>query len=164
MAVTREIKDKALSKASAIFDDSKSAVFVHFSGLEGNVVKDMRAEMKKEGVDYTVAKKTLIKKAAGESSVKGDVPVLEGEIALAYSSTDETAAARLVKEFAGKTGNAVEIVGGFFEGEFKNKEEMNEIANIPSMDVLRGMFVNIINSPIQRTAIALSQIAAKKEA
>jgi len=39
---------------------------------------------------------------------------------------------------------------------------MNEIANIPSLDVLRGMFVNIINSPIQRTAIALGQIAEKK--
>jgi large subunit ribosomal protein L10 len=162
MAVTREIKDKALAKASSIFSDSKSAVFVHFSGLEGNVVKDMRAEMKKEGVDYTVAKKTLIKKAAGESSVKGDIPVLEGEIALAYSSTDETAAARLVKEFAGKTGGSVEIVGGVFEGEFKTKEQMNEIANIPSMDVLRGMFVNILNSPIQRTAIVLSEIAKSK--
>jgi len=164
MAVTRDIKDKALAKASSIFNDSKSAVFVHFSGLEGNVVKDMRAEMKKEGVDYTVAKKTLIKKAAGESSIKGDVPVLEGEIALAYSADDETAAARLVKEFAGKTDNAVEIVGGFFEGEFKTKEEMQEIANIPSMNVLRGMFVNILNSPIQRTAIVLSEIAKTKEA
>ena len=162
MAVTREIKEKALEKASAIFNDSKSAVFVHFSGLEGNVIKDMRSEMQNEGVGYTVAKKTLIKKAAGESSVKGDIPTLDGEIALAYSFDDMTAPARMVKEFAGKTGGKVEIIGGVFEGEFKNKAEMTEIANIPSLDVLRGMFVNIINSPIQRAAIVLNEIAKAK--
>jgi len=164
MAVTREIKDKALEKASKVFNEGKATVFVHFSGLDGNTVKDMRAEMKKEGVNYTVIKKTLIKKAAGESSVKGEIPALDGEIALAYSFEDLTAPGRLVKEFAGKTGGKIEILGGVFEGEFKTKEEMTEIANIPSLDVLRGMFVNIINSPIQRMAIVLDQIAQKKEA
>jgi len=164
MAVTREIKEKALEKASKIFNDGQATVFVHFSGLTGDDVKEMRAEMYKDGVGYTVAKKTLIKKAAGESSVNGEIPSLDGEIALAYSFDDMTAPARLVKQFAGKTDGKVEIVGGVFEGEFKNKEEMTEIANIPSLDVLRGMFVNIINSPIQRMAIVLDQIAAKKDA
>jgi len=165
MAVTREIKEKALKKATDIFDNGKAVVFVKFSGLGGNEVRDMRAEMKTDTVGYTVAKKTLIKKAAAESSVNGEIPELEnGEVALAYSFDELTAPARLVKEFSAKTGGKLEILGGVFEGEFKNKEEMTEIANIPSLDVLRGMFVNIINSPIQRMAIVLDQIAAKKEA
>ena len=162
MAVTREIKEKVLEKASKIFNEGEAVVFVHFSGLNGAEVKEMRSEMKKDGVGYTVAKKTLIKKAADESSLKGDLPELDGEIALAYSFNDMTAPARMVKEFAGKTGGKVEIVGGVFEGEFKNKAEMTEIANIPSLDTLRGMFVNIINSPIQRAAIVLNEIAKTK--
>jgi large subunit ribosomal protein L10 len=162
MAVTRQIKEKALEKANDIFANAQSAVFVHFSGLEGEEVRNMRAKMKDEGVGYSVIKKTLIKKAAADSKIDGELPVLDGEIALAYSEGDATAPARLVKEFAKVTGDKVEIVGGFFEGKFQDKAQMTEIANIPSLDVLRGMFVNVINSPIQRAAIALGQIAEKK--
>lgn len=163
MAVSKEIKEKALQKVKDIFDKSKSAVFVHFSGIEGNEIKDLRGDLKKEGVDYSVIKKTLIKKVAAESGLKGEIPQLDGEIALAYSQEDETAPARLVKEYSKKLNEKIEIVGGIFEKAFKNKDEMEEIANIPPMDVLRGMFVNILNSPIQRCAIALGQIAANKE-
>ena len=162
MAVTRQIKEKALEKANKIFAYASSAVFVHFSGIEGEEVRNMRAKMKDEGVGYSVIKKTLIKRAAGDSKIAGELPVLEGEIALAYSENDATAPARLVKEFAKSTGDKVEIVGGFFEGQFQDKAQMTEIANIPSLEVLRGMFVNVINSPIQRMAIALGQIAEKK--
>ena len=162
MAVTRQVKEEALKKANDIFANAQSAVFVHFSGIEGEEVRNMRAKMKEEGVGYNVIKKTLIKKAAENSSVEGELPVLDGEIALAYSETEATAPARLVKEFAKSTGGKVEIVGGVFEGKFQDKAQMTEIANIPSLDVLRGMFVNVINSPIQRMAIALGQIAEKK--
>ena len=162
MAVTRQVKEKALEKAREIFGNSESAVFVHFNAITGEEVRAMRAKMKEEGVGYSVIKKTLIKNAAESSEIEGELPVLDGEIALAYSESDATAPARLVKEFAKSTGNKVEIVGGFFEGKFQNKEEMTEIANIPSLDVLRGMFVNVINSPIQRTAIVLSEIAKTK--
>ncbi len=163
MAVSKEIKEKALAKAKDIFDKSKSTVFVHFSKLEGNEVKDLRSEFIKENVKYTVLKKTLIKKTASEAGLKGELPQLDGEIALAYSTEDATAPARLVQEFSKKINNKIEIVGGVFEKVFKNKEEMQEIASIPSLDVLRGMFVNVINSPIQRCAIALGQISEKKE-
>ena len=164
MAVTRQIKEKALAKAKEIFENSQAGVFVHFSGVGGEDTRIMRAKMQEAGVDYSMIKKTLIKNAANASGISGDIPELNGEIALAYSQTDPSAPGRLVKEFSKTLKDMISIEGGFFEGTFKNKAEMIEIANIPSLDVLRGMFVNVINSPIQRTAIALSEIAAKKEA
>lgn len=162
MAVTRQIKEKALAKANEIFQNSQSAVFVHFSGLGAEDARKMRAKMKESGVGYFVTKKTLIKNAAEASQISGDLPEMNGEIALAYSSVDATAPGRLVKEFSKSLKELVSIEGGFFEGKFKNKSEMVEIANIPSIEVLRGMFVNVINSPIQRTVVALSKIAEKK--
>ncbi len=54
------------------------------------------------------------------------------------------------------------ILGGVFDGVYKSKEEMTEIASIPSLQTLRGMFVNVINSPIQGLAVSLNQIAEKK--
>ena len=162
MAVTRKIKEKALDKANKIFDEAKSAVLVHFSAVGGNEIKDLRASLTEAGVQYTVIKKTLIKKAAAESKIDGQLPQLDGEVALAYSFDEETAPAQKIKEWSKKLGGKVEILGGFFENRFQDKAEMTEIANIPSLDVLRGMFVNVINSPIQRMAIVLDQIAQKK--
>jgi hypothetical protein len=70
---------------------------------------------------------------------------------------------QLVKSVVCKeVDNRVEIVGGVFEGKIMDKAAMMTIANIPPLQTLRGMFVNIINSPIQRFAIALSAVAAKK--
>ncbi len=122
----------------------------------------MRAALREKGVGYFVAKKTLMKRAF-DGAFTGEMPELEGEIAVAYS-TDAIAPAQNIKEFAEKYKENIAIVGGIFQGVYKSREEMTEIASIPSLQVLRGMFVNVINSPIQGLVIALNGIAEKKEA
>jgi ribosomal protein L10 len=72
------------------------------------------------------------------------------------------APAQNVKDFAKKYKDAIAIVGGVFQGVFKNKEEMTAIASIPSLDVLRGMFAQLINSPRQRFAVVLSKVSETK--
>ena len=66
-------------------------------------------------------------------------------------------------EFGRKMIDKLTILGGIFEGKLVGAAQMQEIATIPSMQVLRGMFVNVINSPIQGLAIALNAIAQKKQ-
>jgi large subunit ribosomal protein L10 len=162
MAITKAKKEDILVRLEAIKKESDSIVFVSFKGVTVKDVTTMRRAMREAGVGYFVAKKTLMKRAFGESFT-GNMPELEGEIAVAYS-TDAIAPAQQVKEFALKFKDAVNIVGGVFQGVFKNKEEMREIASIPSLQVLRGMFVNVINSPIQGLVVGLKAIADKKEA
>lgn len=161
MALTREKKGEILNKLKDIFSDSESAVFVNFNGLSVFDTVDMRNALRQEDVKYFVAKKTLMKHALKDAGLKGEMPELTGEIAVAYG-TDLTAPARGVNEFAKKFKDNIAIVGGIFEGRYMNKEEMTEIASIPPLQTLYGMFVNIINSPIQRCAIALDQIAVSK--
>src|SRR5690606_6829081 len=103
----------------------------------------MRTELRKKGVGFFVAKKTLMKKAF-DNAFEGEMPALDGEIAVAYSE-DAIAPAQNIKEFAGKYKEQLAIVGGVFQGVYKSQAEMTEIASIPSLQVLRGMFVNIIN-------------------
>ena len=92
-----------------------------------------------------------------------DGMTLDGEVAAAYGGgQDATAAARLVFEFGKKLTNRVQILGGIFEGKIVDKAAMEEIATIPSMQVLRGMFANVINSPRTRFAIVLSKVAETK--
>lgn len=162
MAITKAKKEEILTKLTGIKDDSDSIVFVSFKGLSVSDTSAMRSKLRDEGVGYFVAKKTLMKRAF-DGAFEGDMPELEGEIAVAYSA-DAIAPAQNIKEFANKFKDNVAIVGGVFQGVYKNKEEMTEIASIPALPVLRGMFVNVINSPIQSMAIALNAYAEKKEA
>ena len=74
-------------------------------------------------------------------------------------SADVTAPARGVYEYGKKLKGAIAILGGVFSGAFIDAKGMIEIATIPPLPVLRGMFVNVINSPIQGLVMALDQIS-----
>jgi large subunit ribosomal protein L10 len=121
----------------------------------------MRRSLREKGVGYFVAKKTLMRRVFDEAQFEGEMPKLDGEIAVAYG-TDQIAPAQGVREFEKQFAENISIVGGVFAKEYKDKVAMTEIASIPSMHVLRGMFVNLINSPIQGLAVALNAIADKK--
>ena len=162
MAITKEKKQTILAKLDEVKSNSDSIVFVNFNGMSVADSTAMRNTMREEGVSYFVAKKTLIKRAF-DGAFEGDMPELEGEIALAYS-TDAIAPAQNVKAFATKFKDNIGIAGGVFQGVYKSKEEMTDIASIPPLPVLRGMFVNVINSPIQGLVLGLNAIADKKSA
>lgn len=162
MAITRERKEELLNKAKDIFGNSTTTVFVSAKGLSAGDTNAMRGEMVQSDVGYAVIKKTLINKALDEAEVTGDRPAFEGELAVAYGS-DLIAPARLVREFEKKHKDSIAIVGGIFDGAYMSAAEMTEIANIPDTQTLRGMFVNIINTPIQQLASGLNAIAEKKE-
>lgn len=160
MAITKEKKVDILSKLDEIKKGSDSIVFVNFKTIGGQDTTAMRMKLRSEGVDFFVAKKTLIKRAF-DGVFEGEMPTLDGEIALAYS-TDAIAPAQNIKEFTKQFKDGLAIAGGVFQGVYKNKEEMTEIASIPALPVLRGMFVNVINSPIQGLVLGLNAIAEKR--
>lgn len=160
MAISKEKKHAIVSSFSDITTGSESIVFVQFNKLTVADSNALRRKLRAAGVGYKVGKKTLLKRVLNEQGYNGELPTLEGEIAVAYS-TDSLAPAREVYDFQLAHKGLVSIAGGVFEKGYKNQSEMMAIATIPPLQTLRGMFVNIINSPIQRFAIALDQIAKK---
>ncbi len=163
MAITKQKKQDILSKLDSAFKEATSVVFVGFDKLTVAHATEVRKSLKDDGVKYMVAKKTLITRALVEQGWQGDVPELPGKTAIAWSAgDDETVAARDIYNFGKKLKGAISISGGVFAGEIVDKEKMMGIATIPPLPVLRGMFVNVINSPIQGMVIALDQVAKKK--
>jgi large subunit ribosomal protein L10 len=161
MARTKSEKKEILEKLQKIVNDAKSLVFVNFHGLNVGNTTIVRKKLREEGVGFFVSKKTLTRKALESNKFDGNIPNLDGEVGLAYS-TDLIAPAREVYEFQKKFKDSISILGGVFEGKFMSKEEMLNIATIPSQKTLQGMFVNVINSPIQGFVMALDQISKKK--
>ncbi len=109
---------------------------------------------------YRVSRKTLLKRAL-VGKAKGEIPELNGEVAIAYSK-DDISSPREIYNFQKKHKGILNIIGGIFEGNFIGAEKMTELAMIPSREVLYAQLVNLINSPIQRLAVVLGQIEAKK--
>lgn len=163
MARTKEQKKEIIEKLKTVMVGAKSLVFVNFHGLTVKESTDMRKALRKDAVTFVVAKKTLVEKALESQGYTGTMPALVGEFGLAYGA-DLVAPARGVYEFQKKLKDKATIVGGVFEKAYMSKDEMTAIAAIPPLQTLYGMFVNVINSPIQGMVIALDQMSKKAPA
>lgn len=161
MAITREKKEEIVAKLRDIASQAKTLVFANFKGLTVKNQTDMRRALRAQEVGYTVAKKSLMRRALAEAKFDGEIPELNGEVAIVYGS-DELAPAQGLLTFVKKFPEQLAFAGGMFGGKFVDKEEIASIAAIPGMQTLRAQFVNLINSPIQRFAVVLSEIAKKK--
>ena len=103
MAQTKQQKVEVVKKLEDAFKNAATTVFVHFKGVNITEETQMRRELRAAAVKYTVAKKTLIKRALEALGHKTDDVPMDGEIALAYGGGDDvTAPARLMHEY-GKT-------------------------------------------------------------
>lgn len=163
MAITKSQKKEQIDAIKKILKDSKTVVFANFHNLSVEDDLAMRRALRKESVGYLVVKKTLAKLALAEAGFSGNVPDFTGELSIVYGE-DLTAPAREFYLFQKKYNDNVKIVGGVFEGKYMSLEEMKGIAMIPSQKTLYAQFVNLINSPIQRFAVVLDQVAKVKTA
>ena len=163
MPISKGKKKEIVEKVSDLLKDSKSVVFFSFKGFNVKNTIEMRRALRESKVGYMVAKKTLAKRAFDEAKIAGEIPVMFGETAMAYSA-DLIAPAREVFNFQKKYKENLSIVGGIFDGKYMSKEEMMAIALIPSQQTLYAQFVNVINSPVQGLVVALDAIAKKKTA
>lgn len=140
--------------------DSKSLVFVNFHGLKVADETVLRRSLREQGVNYKVSRKTLLARAL-KGKAEGVVPELGGEVAIAYSK-DATSSPREVYNFQKTHKGLLNILGGIFDGKFVDGAYMIEIATIPSREVLLSKFAFLLKSPMQRFALALSEVAKKK--
>ena len=161
MAISKEKKQEILAKLETIKNDSESIVFVGFNGMNVEDSTKMRNTFREAGVGYFVAKKTLIKRAF-DGAFEGEHPDLEGEVAVAYSD-DAITPAQNVRTFEKDFEDNIAILGGVFQGVYKDRAAMTEIASIPPLPVLHGMFANFFQQPAQGIAMAIQAVAEAKE-
>lgn len=165
MAISKDKKRELLAKLSAALSEASSVAFVGFNKLTVADAGAMRRSLKNSGVRYFVAKKTLLRLALSDRRLKGQIPELPGEVAIAWTSGDDvTLPSRNIYDYGKKLKGAVALLGGIFEGAFADASQMTAIATIPPMPAVRGMFVNVINSPIQGLVSALDKIREQKAA
>jgi len=148
MPLSKDQKKKIVDDVKDKISRQKAVIFTDIKGLKVKDLTALRKELKKEGVDYKMIKKTLLK----ISLPKGDISELNpkdmnGEIAAAFGYKDEVAPARVLYKFS-KTNENLKIVGGIVDGKIFQKEQIVALANLPSRDALLAKLVGSIASPL----------------
>lgn len=153
--VVEEIKEK--------FSTAKSAVLVDYRGLTVEEATELRSKFREAGVDYKVYKNNLVKLAIKDTAFEPLSQDLTGPNAIAFGIEDAVVPAKIVKEFA-KSHKALELKSGVVEGNYCNLEQIIQIADLPSKEVLIGRFLGSVKAPISNFAYFLSNLIKEKEA
>lgn len=139
-AIVAEVADKA-SRAAAIY-------FADFTRMTVEEETDLRREFRKAGVEYTVAKNTLVKKAL-EQVTGYDVVIkkLVGPTGIAFAYDDVAAPARIIKKFSDKTGKFT-LKAAVLEKQVYDGSKLAEIAKMPSRKEIISSILGSLQSPI----------------
>lgn len=161
---------KVLEQKKAIVADlaekmrnASSGVLVDYKGINVEDDTKLRAEMRKNNVEYTVIKNNLIRFAAKEVGFDALDEVLHGTTAIAISMDDVIAPAKIIAEYAKKDEKIFNIKAGFVEGKVLNEAEVKQLAATPSREVLLAKMLGSLKGPITSLAIALNAIVEKKQ-
>ena len=157
-----EVKKPIVDEISELLKDAKSAVLVDYRGLTVEQDTNLRKQLREAGVVYKVYKNTMINFAIQGTEFESLSKHLEGPTAIAISSEDATAPARVLYNFA-KDAEALELKAGVVEGTYYDTDGIKLIATIPSREELLSKFLGSIQSPITNFARVIKQIAEKEE-
>ena len=141
---------------------AQAGVIADYRGLTVAQDTELRAKLREAGVEYTIVKNTLTNFAAQQVGLEELESVLHGPTALATSSTDVVAPAKVLVDFA-KSNEQLEIKGGFVEGKVISVDEVKVYASIPSKEVLISKMMGSLQAPIGNLVRALDAIAKKME-
>jgi large subunit ribosomal protein L10 len=163
---------KVLSEKQAIVEalterlqGASAGIVIDYKGITVAEDTQLRANMRKEEVEYSVVKNTLLRFAAKNVGLDDLDSVLNGTTSLATTSADPIAPFRIVKEFTSKLpkdANKFVIKAAFMDGKMLSEAEVTEIAALPSKDALYGKVLGTMLAPITSLAVVLGQILEQK--
>lgn len=155
-----ELKKPVVDEIAAYIKDAQAVVVADYRGLTVEQDTNLRKQLREAGVTYKVYKNTMLNFAFKGTEFEGLAPYLEGPSAVAISTTDATAPARILSKFAEKAP-ALELKAGVVEGTVYDTAGINAIAKIPSREELLSKFLGSIQSPITNFARVMNQLAEK---
>lgn len=161
-----EQKKQVVAELTEKLKNAASGVIVDYKGINVEQDTNLRKNFREAGVEYSVIKNTLLRFAVKEAGFSELENVLEGTTAIAISNDDEVAPAKVFKDFL-KENPGLEIGGfkaGFSDGKVLSVAEVEELANIPSRDVLLTKIACGLNSIIASLALAIKAVSEKEPA
>ncbi|MDQ0163559.1 50S ribosomal protein L10 [Aeribacillus alveayuensis] len=162
MSSAIEQKKQIVEEIAGKLRDSVSTIIVDYRGLNVAEVTELRKKLREANVEFKVYKNTLTRRAVEQVELTELNDVLTGPNAIAFSTEDVVAPAKILSEFA-KEHEALEIKAGVIEGNIATLEEIKAIAELPSREGLLSMLLSVLQAPMRNFALAAKAVADQKE-
>lgn len=165
MANVQNIERKAeqVSLVAEKIGKAQSIVVFDYRGITVAEDTELRAEMRKNGVEYVVIKNHIVDRACEASGIDvKEAQFLKGPSAFAFGYEDVAAPARILKAFI-KKAKKCELKGGIVDKTVLDAKQVEAIADLPSREVLIARMLGSMMTPISKFAIVLNEIAKKQD-
>ncbi|MFS0644889.1 50S ribosomal protein L10 [Siminovitchia sp. 179-K 8D1 HS] len=157
-----EQKKQIVEEIGEKLKSSVSTVIVDYRGLNVAEVTELRKQLREAGVEFKVYKNSMTRRAAEAADLAGLNETLVGPNAIAFSTEDVVAPAKILNNFA-KEHEALEIKAGVIEGNIATVDEIKALANLPSREGLLSMLLSVLQAPVRNLALAAKAVAEQKE-
>ena len=157
-----ESKKAVVEALSGKIKEATAVVFVDYKGISVAQDTSLRKQFRDAEVEYTVVKNTLTRFAAKNNGYDFD-EVLNGTTAMASTTGDPSAPARIVCEYAKKNKIPMALKGGIVEGSVLSAAELNGFGELPSKNALVAQVLGTFLAPISSLAYVLDQVRIQKE-
>lgn len=158
-----QAKQQYVDELAAKLEKAAGGVIVDYRGITVADDTVLRKELREAGVEYFVVKNTLLKRAAEKAGITGLDEHLEGTTAIAISEDDIIAGPKILFKQVEASKGTFAIKVGFIGKEAITASVVEEYAKLPSKETLVSKLLFMLQSPMQRLAIAASEIAKKQE-
>lgn len=152
-------KVTAVAEITEQFKRATAAVVTEYRGLTVKQISELRRSLG-EGAVYSVAKNTLVKRAAADAGVAGLDELFTGPTAIAFIEGEPVVAAKAIKNFA-KDNKALIIKGGYMDGRALSVDEVNQIADLETREILLAKLAGAMKGNLAKAAGLFSQPASQ---
>ena len=160
MSLNRSEKQAVIEEVTSLAANAQTLVMAEYRGITVADMTKLRVDARSKGVNLTVLKNTLARRAVAGSAFEVVSDQMTGPLIYGFS-VDAVAAAQVVADFA-KTNDKLVIRGGVLSGKVLDVNGVKQLANVPSKEVLLAQLCGLLMSPMSRAAVVLGALAAKK--
>lgn len=160
MALNLQAKQAIVAQMAEIAQTAVSAVVVDYRGLTVSELTELRVKARKGGVHLQVIRNTLAKRALAGTSFECLQDSLGGPLLLAFSLTEPSAAARLLKEFA-KSHDKLEVKALSIGGQVISAKQIDRVATLPTKDEAIAKFMGLLQAPVTKLVRTMAEPHAK---
>jgi large subunit ribosomal protein L10 len=160
LSLNRSEKQAVIEEVTGLAAKAQTLVMAEYRGITVAEMTKLRNDARSKGVNLSVLKNTLARRAVAGSQFEVLGDQMTGPLIYGFS-VDAVAAAKVVADFA-RTNDKLVIRAGAFAGKALDVAGVKQLASIPSKEVLLAQLCGLLMSPISRTAVVLSALAAKR--
>lgn len=153
-------KKVVVAELTEKFKNARATVIVDYLGVNAKQTTLLRKTLREGGVDYVVAKNTLLNRAAKEAGYTGLDEYFTGVTAIAFSNEDEVKAANLIAKFI-KDEKILTIKGGTLEDRTLDAKKVEVLGTLPSKEALLSQVASCFLAPLQNVCYAMEAVRKK---